>query len=138
MILPSNEVPKEDRRAFVEMIASQEDLTPFQVSDMHLCLSAGQALLAFEDGEIIGGIGYTHGTCPRTCTRCVIERMVYVRPEHRSSGLASYLVQLLEEHARDIGASVIYAGSSLSNHETTKRLYEAAGFTTTYSFRKEL
>lgn len=134
----SNELPKNVRDDIIYKIVSEQGLTDIQKMAMRMCLSSGSALLLMHRGAFIGGIGWTHGTCPRTAQRCIIEQMLYVVPKYRGKGVADELVVHLELVAKAHDASVIYAGSSLNSHEAAKAVYEAAGFTTSYSFRKEI
>lgn len=106
-------------------------------------LAAGNVIIAFTDNyeyQPVGFVFYIEQVMPDTQRLAVIERLLFVLPENRGKtlGVGKGLLDTLVRIAREDGALDIFAGSSLDNNEHTKRLYEGAGFKTTYAFKKEL
>jgi hypothetical protein len=72
---------------------------------------------------------------PDTDEHVLIERMLY---SPRSGFAARGLINALELEGMERGCAAVLAGSSLNNNEAARRLYEASGYKTNFTFRKDL
>lgn len=81
---------------------------------------------AFVDGELVGMAGYSRFTNPKQKHKATLWGM-YLRADHRGSGLAGKLVAGVIEHARGEGAEMLLLAVNAGNTAAV-RLYELAGF----------
>jgi len=94
------------------------------LDDPHTAVVAkgGQVLLARDGDEIVGCVALVpegHGVYE-------ISKMA-VSPEHRGRGFGRILLQAAIDHARTLGATALFLGSS-TKLATAVHLYEQAGF----------
>ncbi len=104
-------------------------------------LAGGQCIIARrDDGTPLGFVFFLSAQMPFTLRTAVVEQLLYVHEKHRGSHLkvADGLLHMLERVAREEGAQDIFAGSSLNHNEAARRVYQRAGFTTTYAFKKDI
>lgn len=102
-------------------------------------LAEGNVLLAVEPfGDVIGYFAFVITSNPDTLERVMVERMLYVSKAHRGSTCAVRLLNAAEYHAKTKDCDAILAGSSLNCNDLARRLYEARGFKTNYTFRKDI
>ena len=104
-------------------------------------LAGGQCIIARrDDGTPMGFVFFLSAQMPFTLRTAVVEQLLFVHENYRGSTLkvADGLLHMLERVAREEGAQDIFAGSSLNHNEAARRVYERAGFKTTYSFKKDI
>jgi putative acetyltransferase len=92
----------------------------------------GAFWVAVDDGRPVGSIALSPLTDPEDDAAAELDVM-YVVPEHRGAGVAQALLAALEEHARDVGVSVVRLRAGEPQPEAM-RFYTAAGFTPTSPF----
>lgn len=92
---------------------------------------AGTTLWVVEGaGRIVGSVGagrLTANTAGAEHTATVELKRLYVAASHRRRGLAGGLVQLVERHAQDTGATTVELWSDTRFHDA-HRLYERLGY----------
>lgn len=81
---------------------------------------------AFVDGALVGMAGYSRFTNPKQRHKATLWGM-YLRADHRGSGLAGKLVAGVIGHAREQGAEMLLLAVN-ANNTAAVRLYELAGF----------
>lgn len=72
-------------------------------------------LLAFENGELIGGMSFIYYKKPGAVTKGVWINTVYVAPEFRSKGVASLLISAAEESIINTIESELYVYTDKPN-----------------------
>lgn len=137
-------LPLDRRTHLAEMVISDHEVSKLlcekQKLDIFRCVQNGNclALRSLGSTAILGGIGWQYAVMPDTLKNTAIERMVYVRPDVRGTGAAEFLLKVFVDHVTEYGCEQIIAGSSLNSHGQARALYERLGFTTNYTFKKEL
>lgn len=104
-------------------------------------LNNSQVIIASTDDDVFMGFVYFYRVVmPETNRPAIMERFLYVTKKYRGAHfkVADGLVHMLERVAREEGLKDVFAGSSLNNNEAARRVYQRAGFKTTYAFKKEL
>lgn len=101
-------------------------------------INAGNVLVSYSDAGVPNGfLQFIEVRLPDTNEHVLMERILYQEAKGFSR-VAFNLLKSFETVAKERGARAILAGSCLNHNEVTKRLYEANGFKTNYSFRKEI
>lgn len=98
-------------------------------------LEAGNVLFYVRDDKPLGFLQFVDVELPDTNEHVLIERMLY---SPHSSFAARALINAFEFEGLERGCKAVLAGSSLNNNEAARRLYEASGYKTNFTFRKEL
>lgn len=83
-------------------------------------------LVAFSDGEVIGNAALEHERIPRYSHRATLS--VTVLRDYWGMGIGRTLVDMLSEHARSVGTSVISLEARADN-ERAIALYKGCGYT---------
>ena len=128
-------------RRLVEKAHSENPQLP-----LHAMLHTGRRAVASgevlyveaADRTIVGYIMFEQYVLPDTHEVVLIERMLYILPDHRNNGSGKALLETLEYYGRAHAMTAILAGASLNCNEAARTMYEGLGFKTTYSFRKDL
>jgi putative acetyltransferase len=93
----------------------------------------GQVLIARDGDEIVGCVAVVPESHGSTCAEPHATTAVYeiskmaVSPEHRGRGFGRTLLHAAIDHARAVGATALFLGSS-TKLPTAVHLYEEAGF----------
>ena len=115
---------------------------PVDHEELTIPALTGQAVIiaSKDDGTPMGFIFFLHTVMPFTKRTAFVEQLLYVHENYRGSSLkvADGLLHMLERVAREDNVQDIFAGSSLNHNEAAKRVYERAGFKTTFAFKKDL
>jgi GNAT superfamily N-acetyltransferase len=103
---------------FVQTLSDSRTFAKMIVDDLNMII--GYAWATFIDVE-----GYSLRICELND--------LYVVPEMRKHGIASEIIQMVEENAKNNGAQLFRSGTGAFN-EPSKRMHEKAGF---YTYRLE-
>ncbi len=137
MIAYSNMIREDVRQQLYDTIRRELNPPLSVCAEIWTTLCGKDCMLYIDRAKAVGGVGFTVQNLP-TGEKVLAEKMLYVVPEQRFSGIAHYLLSNLERVARRRNCNAIVAGSSLGFNGPAKTVYEDAGFRTTLSFRKDL
>lgn len=138
MIINPNQLSMIEQEAIITVTVSALGGTAAHRRDLRRHMDQGMCLVCVRGNTPIGLVAFDEARLPNEDTTVLIERALYVKPAYREEGVANSLVEALEQRARDLGCSAVLTGSSVGPHEPVIALYEGMGYTTNYTFRKEL
>jgi hypothetical protein len=98
-------------------------------------VEAGNVLFYLRRQTPVAFLHFVDVVMPDTSEHVLVERMLY---SPRSGFAARALLGAFELTALERECAAVLAGSSLGNNAAARRLYEATGYTTNYTFRKDL
>lgn len=121
----------------IDEAASETGLPPAWKDVTSAALTNEEVFLAWENEQPIGYLAFTTAVLPDTSEFVLVERMLFVRKANRGGSAAPRLIKKAHGLATELGCAAMLAGSSLRSNTHAKRLYEACGFKTNLTFRKD-